>query len=404
MIEAQKISREPTGPSDSEESDLIDVLIVVAKHKKTIGWVTAGAAALSVAVSLALPNVYKATAKLMPPQQSQGGAAALIAQLGGVANMAAGVAGLKNPNDLYVGMLQSRTVADHIIARFKLKDVYDVDSLERARKALDDNTVVRSGKDGLITIEVEDKNQKLVAPLTNAYAEELLKLTKVLAVTEAGQRRLFFEQQLELAKNNLASAEMKLKGGLDTHGVISVDAESRGLLVTVARLRAEVSAKEIEINSMRPFVTVENPDFKRADEELKSLRAELSKLENGRKGDGVDQESGVTPAGLANIKILRDVKYFQMLYELLAKQYELARLDEAKDVATIQVLDTAVEPERKFKPRRSIIVIVSTLLAFAAAVGWAFMTESRKKLLQMPESAAKLAELQSYLQFKKKKS
>jgi uncharacterized protein involved in exopolysaccharide biosynthesis len=404
MIEAQQISREATGKSDSGESDLIDVLIVVAKHKKTIGWVTAAAAALSVSVSLVMPNVYKATAKLMPPQQSQGGAAALIAQLGGVANMAAGVAGLKNPNDLYVGMLQSRTVADNIIARFNLKSVYEVDSQEKARKALDDNTVVRSGKDGLITIEVEDKNQKLVASLTNAYAEELLKLTRVLAVTEAGQRRLFFEQQLELAKNNLAAAEMKLKGGLDTHGVISVDAESRAVLLTVARLRAEVSAKEIEINSMRPFVTVENPDYKRADEELKSLRGELSKLENGRKGDEADPVAGATPGGLANIKILRDVKYFQMLYELLAKQYEFARMDEAKDVATIQVLDKAVEPERKSKPKRAIIVIVSTLLAFIGAVGWAFMSEMKKKILQTPDSAARLAELQSHLQFKKKKS
>jgi len=295
-----------------------------------------------VAVSLAMPNVYKATVKLMPPQQSQSGAAALLSQLGGVANMAAGVAGLKNPNDLYVGMLQSRTVADNLIARFKLKDVYDTDSLEKARMQLDDYTNVRAGKDGLITIEVEDKNQKLVANLANGYSEELLKLTNVLAVTEASQRRLFYEQQLKQAKDNLANAEVKLKSSLDTHGVISVDAESRAVLATAARLRAEVSAKEIELNSMRPFVTTENPDFKRTEEELKSLRAELTKLENGRKGAANDQASENGSAGFENIKVLRDVKYYQMLYELLAKQYELARLDEAKDAATVQVLDKAV--------------------------------------------------------------
>lgn len=388
--------------SDSEESDLLDAMIVLAKHKKLIVGFTSAMAVLAVVVSLVLPNVYKATAKLMPPQQSQSGAAALLSQLGGVANMAAGVAGLKNPNDLYVGMLQSRTVADNIIARFKLKDVYDTDSLEKARMKLDDNTNVRAGKDGLITIEVEDRDQKLVANLANAYAEELLKLTGVLAVTEAGQRRLFYERQLELAKNNLASAEMKLKGGLDTHGVISVDVESRAVLATVARLRAEASAKEIEISSMRSFVTSENPDFKRATEELKSLRSELSKLENGRK-DVADQNVSSDKAGLENIKVLRDVKYYQMLYELLAKQYELARLDEAKDAATIQVLDKAVEPERKFKPKRAIIVIVTTILAFAAAIGWAFLIETRKKMMLVPESAARLTELRSHLRFGSKK-
>jgi uncharacterized protein involved in exopolysaccharide biosynthesis len=402
MTEPQQMAVGMMNSSDSEESDLLDAMIVLAKHKKLIVGFTSAMAVLAVVVSLVLPNVYKATAKLMPPQQSQSGAAALLSQLGGVANMAAGVAGLKNPNDLYVGMLQSRTVADNIIARFKLKDVYDTDSLEKARMKLDDNTNVRAGKDGLITIEVEDRDQKLVANLANAYAEELLKLTGVLAVTEAGQRRLFYERQLELAKNNLASAEMKLKGGLDTHGVISVDVESRAVLATVARLRAEASAKEIEISSMRSFVTSENPDFKRATEELKSLRSELSKLENGRK-DVADQNVSSDKAGLENIKVLRDVKYYQMLYELLAKQYELARLDEAKDAATIQVLDKAVEPERKFKPKRAIIVIVTTILAFAAAIGWAFLIETRKKMMLVPESAARLTELRSHLRFGSKK-
>jgi uncharacterized protein involved in exopolysaccharide biosynthesis len=402
MTEPQQMALGTMNSSDSEESDLLDAMIVLAKHKKLIVGFTSAMAVLAVVVSLVLPNVYKATAKLMPPQQSQSGATALLSQLGGVANMAAGVAGLKNPNDLYVGMLQSRTVADNIIARFKLKDVYDTDSLEKARMKLDDNTNVRAGKDGLITIEVEDRDQKLVANLANAYAEELLKLTGVLAVTEAGQRRLFYERQLELAKNNLASAEMKLKGGLDTHGVISVDVESRAVLATVARLRAEASAKEIEISSMRSFVTSENPDFKRATEELKSLRSELSKLENGRK-DVADQNVSSDKAGLENIKVLRDVKYYQMLYELLAKQYELARLDEAKDAATIQVLDKAVEPERKFKPKRAIIVIVSTMLAFAAAIGWAFLIETRKKMMLVPGSAARLTELRSHLRFGSKK-
>jgi len=389
--------------SDPDESDLIDALIVLAKHKKFITLFTFAIAAISVVVSLLLPNEYMATTKLMPPQQSQSGASALLAQLGGVANMAAGVAGLKNPNDLYVGMLRSRTVADKIIQRFKLNEVYDTPSLEKTRLRLAENTTVRAGKDGLITIDVLDRDQKLVASLANAYTEEMLKLTTVLAVTEAAQRRLFYERQLEQAKNKLATAEIKLKQSLDTHGVISVDADSRAVLATVARLRAEASAKEIEINAMRSFVTAENPDFKRATEELKSLRGELSNLGNGRQGS-VDTPRGTSNlAGLENIKVLRDVKYYQMLYELLAKQYEFARLDEAKDSATVQVLDPAVEPERKARPKRAIIVIVSTMLAFVFAVGFAFLLEMSRKAMQAPESAARLTELRSYLRFSKKK-
>ena len=404
MTEAQRIVTKPVNNPESEETDLIDALIVLAKHKKLIVGVTATFAAFAVAVSLAMPNIYKATVKLMPPQQSQSGAAALLSQLGGVANMAAGVAGLKNPNDLYVGMLQSRTVADNLIARFKLMDVYDTESLERARLKLDDNTTVRAGKDGLITIEVEDKNKKLVANLANGYTEELLKLTQTLAVTEASQRRVFYEQQLEQAKNNLANAEVKLKGSLDTNGVISVDAQSRAMLATAARLRAEVSAKEIELNSMRPFVTPENPDFKRTEEELKSLRAELAKLQNGRGSSDGGLGPGSGKSGFENIRVLRDVKYYQMLYELLAKQYELARLDEAKDVSTIQVLDKAVEPEKKSKPKRSIIVMVSTLFGLAVGIGWAFLTETRRKLMEAPEGVARLEELRSYLRFRPKKA
>jgi uncharacterized protein involved in exopolysaccharide biosynthesis len=347
-------------------------------------------------ISLALPNIYKATTKLLPPQQ-QSGTAALLSQLGGFSGMAAGVAGIKNPNDLYVGMLNSRTVADRIIARFDLKKAYDTDSQERARTQLSGNTVISTGRDGLITIAVEDKDQKRVAQLANAYVEELTKLTRTLAITEAGQRRIFYEHQLELAKNNLANAEMKLKGALDTHGFVSVDVESRGVIETVAKLRAQIAAKEIQINSMQAFVTANNPSYRQAQEELSSLRAQIDKLENGR-ADVVDQvDKDGKAAGLENIRTLRDVKYYQMLYELLAKQYEMAHLDEAKDASVIQVLDPAIEPERKDKPRRALIVLISMALAFVGSIAFAFTSEAKRQAMLNPERAAKLEQLRFYL-------
>lgn len=380
------------------DANLVDFMIVLAKRKKLIICLPAAVAILSAALSLALPNVYTATTKLLPPQQAQSGASALLAQLGGAAGMAAGMAGIKSPGDLYLGMLKSRSVADRLISRFDLKGKYDTESQEKARLRLAGNTVLASGKDGMITIDVEDKNPKFAAGLANGYVEELQRLTSTLAVTEASQRRVFFERQLETAKNNLARVEMSLKGAMDTRGVISVDAESRAILETAARLKAQVSAKEIQLDSMRAFVTAQNPEFRRASEELSSLRSELARLQGGRVDANVPGTN--SKAGLENIQLMRDLKYYQMLYELLAKQYEVARLDEAKEPALIQVLDPAVEPEYKSQPKRALIVLASTIMAGLAAIAWAFFSEAKRRALAEPREAARWNELKSHLRFK----
>jgi uncharacterized protein involved in exopolysaccharide biosynthesis len=399
MNETKTFNARSDSQFDHDEVSLFRLLIVLAKHKKLVIGLPFAAAVVSCALSFVLPDEYKATTKLLPPQQAQSGAAAMLSQLGGAAaGLAGGLAGLKSPNDLYIGMLKSRTVADNLIAKFNLKNVYDTDSQEKARKKLEDETTISAGKDGLITIEVENKDKKLVAKIANSYVDQLFALTKVLAVTEASQRRVFFERQLELAKNNLAEAEMSLKSALDTHGVISVDTESRAILETVGRLRAQISAKEIELSSMRAFLTENNPSYRKTEEELSSLRAELSKLENGRPQQSVNGESN--QAGLKNIKLLRDVKYNQMLYELLAKQYEVARLDEAKEPSIIQVLDPAVDPERKSKPKRALLVLISTLFAVLAGIALAFLSEAKQRALLRSDGRDQWNELKSHLRFK----
>lgn len=378
--------------AEEDEISLIDLLIVLAKHKWMIIGLPLVLALIASGISLTIPNTYKSAATILPPQQSQSGAAALLSQLGGAA---AGMAGVKNPNDLYVGMLKSRTLADNLVQRFDLAKVYDVKSLEAARNALGANTIVNAGKGGLISVEVFDREPARAAELANAYVDELLGLNTTLALTEASQRRLFFERQLESAKDSLAQAEASLKVALDTQGVISVDSESRAMVETMARLRAQIAGKEIQLNSIQAFVTPNNQDFKRHAQELKSLRAELYKLENGRPGasGGVEGEK----VALDSIKILRDVKYFEMLYELLAKQYEIARLDEAKDASIVQVLDKAVAPERKAKPRRAMIVIAVAFLGLAIAMVLAFLMEANEKALRRPEYADRLKMLKGYM-------
>ncbi len=353
------------------ETTLVDLLIVLGRYKRMLVLWPLAAAVIAAAVSLVLPKYYTGVTRILPPQQGQSAAAAMLGQLGGLAGLAAGAAGIKNPADLYIGMLKSDTVADALVARFKLKELYGAKYQVDARKTLAENSRFSSGKSGIIAIEVEARDPKLAADLANAYVEELHKLTSTLAVTEAGQRRLFFERQLQQTKDRLADAEVQLRQAIDSGGLVSVDAQGRAAVETVARLRAQVSAKEVQIGAMRAYATPDNPDMRRAEQELASLRRELARLETGLPSGAKEvvaaSDGGKPASGVSNIRLLREVKYQEVLFELMAKQYELARVDESKEAPVIQVMDRAVPPERRSSPRRTLMVVVAFLLASVAA-------------------------------------
>jgi uncharacterized protein involved in exopolysaccharide biosynthesis len=365
--------------SDEDETSLLDLLIVLAKHKFLVLGLPAAAAAISLVVSLLLPNYYTATTKILPPQQTQA-TSSVLAQLGSLAGLAgvAGAPSLKNPNDLYVGMLKSRTVADNLIQRFDLNKLYDEQYQSLTRKRLEKETVITAGKDGIITVQVDDKDPKRAAELANGYVDELFKLTKVLAVTEASQRRLFFERQLELAKDNLARSEASTRLALQKGGLVLVEGQGRVMAETSARLRAEITVKEIQIGAMRMFASDQNPELQRTQQQLEVLRRELSRIE-GTSGTRTAVQDDVNVKGIDNLRLLREMKYNEVTYELLAKQYELAKIDEAKDSAIIQVMDRAIEPDRKSKPVRSRIVLLSTLVIGLLAVLSAFVMEATTK-------------------------
>jgi uncharacterized protein involved in exopolysaccharide biosynthesis len=319
----------------------------------------------------------------------------MLAQFGALAGVASGAAGLKNPNDLYVGMLKSRTVADGLIQRFDLVKLYDAKLSSVARKRLEKTTTITSGKDGIIVIEVEDNDPKRAAEMANAYVEELIKLTNVLAVTEASQKRLFFERQLAQAKDNLAKAEIAAREALAKGGLAQVEAQGRVLLETSARLRAQIAAKQVQIGSMRAFAAERNPDLLMAQQELAVMKSELARVE-GTVG-GADKTEEVEGKGLDNLVLMRNIKYNEFLFELLAKQYEFAKIEEAKNSAIIQVMDKAILPDRKSKPKRALIVIVATLAAGFVAVVLAFVLEALAKARQNPEQAERLAAFRRYL-------
>jgi uncharacterized protein involved in exopolysaccharide biosynthesis len=371
---------------EEEEVSLLDLLIVLAKHKTLIFGIPAAAAVVSIVVSLLLPNIYTAATKVLPPQQTQS-TSAVLAQLGSLASLAGGaVSGVKNPNDLYVGMLKSRTVADNLIQRFDLNKLYEQKYQSESRKRLAKATTVVAGKDGIITIEVDDGDPKRAADLANGYVDELFKLTKVLAVTEASQRRLFFERQLEQAKDNLARAEASTRLALHKGGLVLVEGQGRVMAETSARLRAEITVKEIQIGAMRAFASEQNPELQRAHQQVEVLKRELARTE-GTSGSRSSSNAETNGKGIENLRLLREMKYNEVTYELLARQYEVAKIDEAKDSAIIQVMDKAIEPDRKSRPRRSLIVLLTVLVTFLLAIVWVIALEAVARSNQDPLSA-----------------
>ncbi len=327
---------------------------------------------ISFLISLSLPNIFKANTKILPPQQNQSATSAILSQLGGFAGNATGALGLKNSNDLYIGFLKSRVIADNLINKFNLKDHYKQDLQEKARTKLEANSVISYGKDNIISIEVEDKDPKLAASLANAYVEELITLTNKFALTEASQRRLFFEKQLLITKDKLMASELLLSKNIKEGGVVSVDVQSKTILESSAKIRAAISLKEIQLKSLQGTFTQNNQIVKKLQHEINAMREELLTLEAGIEPSKTKNNSFNESVDIQNpsnnFQALRDVKYYQAIYETLAKQYEAARLDEAKDAPLIQVLDIATIPERKSKPQRVLIIFCGAAIAFLTAI------------------------------------
>ncbi|GAB4173982.1 MAG: Wzz/FepE/Etk N-terminal domain-containing protein [Rhodocyclaceae bacterium] len=392
------MSGDATAAGESDEISLLDLALVLAKHRRLVLGLPLAAALVAAAISLVVTPIYTGTARILPPQQSQSTAAAMLGQLGAVAGLAGAGLGIKNPNDLYVGMLKSRGIADRLIERFRLREAYDADTMDDARKALGKRTTVTSGKDGIITIEAEDEDPKKAAAMANAYVEELDRLNDRLAVTEASQRRLFFEKQLKASKDALAGAEVELRRTQEKTGLIKLDEQGKAIIEAVARLRAEIASREVQLGAMRTFATERNPEYVRLRQELSGMREQLGRLEKSSstaEGDILVPTGKVPEAGLEYVRRLREVKYQEAMFELVAKQYELARLDEAKDVSIIQSLDRAVAPERRTRPKRALITVLSAVVALFVAVLAAFVLEALEKARRDPEGAARIAALRA---------
>jgi tyrosine-protein kinase Etk/Wzc len=395
------------GAREDGEISFLDLLIVLAERKRFILLVTAVSAILAVVVSLLLPARYSANVTLLSPQQNTSMGAALASQLGsigGVAALASNGLGLKSSNDTSVALLRSRTVEDAMVVHFGLMQEYRTRNLSDARKIFEKHSSVDgTNKDGLIHISVEDRDPRRSAELANGYVDQFRILSQSLAITEASQRRLFFEREMEQSKDNLANAEEALKQTEQTTGVIQPDSQARALIESGASLRAEITAREVQIEGMRTYATGENSQLVQAERELSGLRAELAKLSGSAEspdGELMVPKGQVPEAGLEYVRKLRDVKYNETVFDILARQFEIAKLDEAKEGAPIQVVDAAVPPDERSFPERSWIVLAAAAVGFLVGIFIAFIQAGLRKLNDDPETNQKLHVLRNAMSLK----
>ena len=402
LIEAETIAVEETTGVRRQDTEIsfLDVAVLLVQHKRLIVRFVLGAAVLAIVVALVLPVRYEAKVTLMPPSQSSSSmGSALLGQLGSLGSLTAlaGGFGIKNPADMYVSLLTSRTVEDAMIQKFGLMAEYREKRISDTRKDFEHRTsVVAGSKDGLIRITLEDGDPKRAADLANGYVEEFRRLSASLAITEAARRRLFFQQELEQAKNDLTAAEEAMRKTQQSTGVLQIDSQARALIESAATLRAEVVAKEVEIQGMRTFAADDNPQLLLAKQQLAALQSQLQQIAGSQHDTGSDivlSKGRVTESGMEYLRSLRELKYHETVFELLAKELEIAKLDEAREGEIVQIVDPAVVPDRKSSPHRTLIVIGTTLLAFFGSAFWVIVRQGLNRSFEFPENRRKLDEI-----------
>lgn len=366
-------------------------------------WVVAAFAAVcfvaAMAAALLLPQSFTARTTLLPPgSQQQSGSAAALGALGALGVLPGGL-GAKTPDELYVSLLRSDSVLRALDVRFKLQERYSVKSFEQLRKAAPVYITIGSDKKtGVITLMVEDKDPAFAADLANAHLGEVSKVLDRLAVTEAQQRRVFFEGQLQKTKDNLVKAEQDLRVVQEKSGVIVLDKQAEALIGSAAQLRAVIAEREVQLKVLKTGATEQNPEVIRLNSELAALRGELTRLEsskrpangggngsgnggaNGAEVSALDMAVNRLPeAGIAYIRARRELKLQETLLENILRQYELAKLDEAKEGQVLQQIDKAVPPDYRSFPPRMILVAGGTLAGLLLGAAWVIVRRLRSQ-------------------------
>ncbi len=380
---------------------VIEILTQLSIHRKLIATVTGSAMLLGLLCAFVLPVRYTSVTKIMPPRQVPSTSALVngISGVGSLGEVTSGGLSLRDPNAIYIGLLKSRTIADAIINTFNLEKVYRVKDMTAARKRLQANTTIISEQSTLISISVTDSDKKRVADMASAYTEQLRALTKTLSLTEASRRRVFFEEQLKSQKEALLAAEVAFQQTQQRSGLVHLDAQANVLISSLGALRAKIAAKEVELQALRSYSTERNTDVQLAERELAAMQGEAAHLEQNGQPSG-SSEMGlkdVPKAGLDYIRAQRELQYQQSLFDLLLKQYEAARLDEAKEAAVIQVVEPAIEPDSRSSPHRALVLLLFTIGGFLASCFLVWVMRLREAAQSDPDLVRALQNLKGTL-------
>lgn len=359
---------------------VLDWAVDVARQARWLMGAAVLGGCVGYAVALAMPPTYSARTSLLPPQQNSPTSNTLAA-LGGL-SVLAGAASIKTPADQYLTLLRSVRVADRVVDAFDLMHVYEARSRQDARNALERRTRLGTErKETLITIEIDDVDPVRAAAIANRYVEELRTLTAQLTLTEAQQRRAFFERQLESTREKLASSQKSLQGSGFNAGALR--AEPRAAAEAYARLKAEITQAEVQLAALRRGLTDEVPEVQRQVTLLGALRSQLGGVERARPSNDESDYIGR----------FREYKYQEAMFEIFSRQFETAKLDESREGTLIQVIDPATPPEERSRPKRSLIAVLSGLAAFLVLLIGLSAGHALRVARQNPEVAAKLDHL-----------
>jgi tyrosine-protein kinase Etk/Wzc len=376
---------------DASEGSLPNRIDVLIKHRKLVGYIVGVTFILSIVTSLLLPNMYVATARVLPPQENNQGFSSLFASADDpLSGLAGSILGKTTPASLYIGIMKSRTVADALIRKFKLKELYDHNYIEDVYFTLEDRSTIEiSKKDQLINVSVMDRDPKRAADLANGYVEMLDLINRKLNITEGKRKRLFLEGRLKEVRNDLKKAEMNLRSFQEKHQIVSIQEQAKVAIEGAAEIKGQLIAAQTELEVLKKFGTENQVEAVILNARIEELKKQLDYIEKGQNremdsnnpAETVKRSNFYIPfedlphLGMQLMQLMREAKIQEKLFELLAAQYEMAQIEEAKDVDTIQVLDTAVPPEKKSSPRRSAIVISSVTISAMISFLLAFLLE-----------------------------
>jgi capsule polysaccharide export protein KpsE/RkpR len=370
---------------DGPRIGLLDALTWLGEAKRRIAILTAIVVACAAGITLIMTPIYTARTSLTAPatQSQGGGASAALSALGSLSalsGLGTSLAG-KTPDEMYVAILKSDSVLRGLNTQFKLQERYEVRTFEALRKEMKNFVKITADKkSGVLLVEVEDEDPKFAADLANGYASEVDKVLARMMVTEAQQRRAFFELQLKDAKQSLVNAEQALRLVQEQSGMIVLDKQAETIIQAVAQLKSRIVASEVQLRVLRTSSTAANPEVQRRTTELAALRSELARMEisgaiasagAASSPSGVDLPTSQLPAtAVEMMRAVREVKLQETLLANMVRQYETARLDVAKDAPSLQQIDVAQPPDRKSSPARAQIVLVSAFVTLLLSSIW----------------------------------